>query len=143
MQYNLSNTLDIARLQERLQHLAKKGAVVDLTEKTFRSPNQNRYAHLLMGVVALEVGDSIEYVKANYFKKLCNPEIFVRKETDKYLGEVEELRSFTTLTVEEASLAIDRFKRWGREQGWVMPDAGDDALLREIEIAVGRYQQYL
>lgn len=143
MQYNLANQLDVARLQQRLNRLCKKGAVIDLTEKVFRSPNQNRYAHLLMGVVALEVGDSLEYVKANYFKRLCNPDIFVRKETDKFIGEVEELRSFTALTVEEASLAIDRFKRWGREQGWVMPDAGDDALLREIEIAVGRYQQYL
>lgn len=143
MQYNLANQLDVARLQQRLHRLCKKGAVIDLTEKVFRSPNQNRYAHLLMGVVALEVGDSIEYVKANYFKRLCNPDIFVRKETDKFIGDVEELRSFTALTVEEASLAIDRFKRWGREQGWVMPDAGDDALLREIEIAVGRYQQYL
>ena len=45
--------------------------------------------------------------------------------------------------MEETSLAIDRFKRWGREQGWVMPDPCDEQLLKEIEIMMGRYRQYL
>lgn len=135
MQYNLSSQLDVARIQERLNALLKKGAVVELTEKAFKTPNQNRYAYLLMGMVGLEVGEPLEYVKVEYFKKLCNRDIFV--------GQIEEIRSFTDLSMEETSLAIDRFKRWGREQGWVMPDPCDEQLLKEIEIMMGRYRQYL
>ena len=143
MQYNLSSQLDVARIQERLNALLKKGAVVELTEKAFKTPNQNRYAHLLMGMVGLEVGEPLEYVKVEYFKKLCNRDIFVRMKEDKFVGQIEEIRSFTALSMEETSLAIDRFKRWGREQGWVMPDPCDEQLLKEIEIMMGRYRQYL
>ena len=42
MQYNLSSQLDVARIQERLNALLKKGAVVELTEKAFKTPNQTR-----------------------------------------------------------------------------------------------------
>ena len=143
MQYNLASQLDVARLQERINHLLAKGAVVELTEKAFRTPNQNRYAHLLMGVVAMEVGESVEYVKEHYFKRLCNRDLFCITKQDKVVGQVEVLRSMTDLSMEETSLAIDRFKRWGHEQGWVMPDACDESLLKELEIMMGRYRQYL
>lgn len=143
MQYNLSSNLDVERICLRLEHLISKGVVVDLTEKAFKTPNQNRYAHLLMGVVAMEVGEPVAYVKEYYFKRLCNPAIFVITKQDRFAGEVEELRSFTDLSKEEMSTAIDRFIRWGREQGWVMPNPTDEALLKELEIMMGRYTQYL
>lgn len=143
MQYNLANELDTLRLKGRLRHLAEKGAVVELTEKAFKTPNQNRYAHLLMGIVAMEVGESLEYVKETYFKRLCNRDIFVVDRADKYAGQVEVLRSVTDLSKEEMSIAIDRFARWGREQGWVMPSPTDEVLMREVEIMMGRCKQYL
>ena len=143
MQYNLSSQLDVARIQERLTALLKKGAVVELTEKAFKTPNQNRYAHLLMGVVGLEVGEPVEYVKVEYFKKLCNREIFVRIKQDKFAGQVEVIRSSADLTKEEMSMAIDRFKRWGAENGIYMPNPGDESLLREIAIEMGRNKAYL
>lgn len=143
MQYNLANKLDTLRLQERLKHLSAKGAVVELTEKAFKTPNQNRYAHLLMGVVAMEVGEPVEYVKETYYKRLCNRDIFVVDKADRYAGQVETLRSITDLSKEEMSTSIDRFIKWGREQGWVMPSPTDESLLRELEIMMGRYKQYL
>ena len=143
MIYNLSDSFEREQFTTRAKLLSEKGTVVELTEKAFKTPNQNRYAHLLMGMVGLEVGEPLEYVKVEYFKKLCNRDIFVRLKEDKYVGQIEEIRSFTDLSMEETSLAIDRFKRWGREQGWVMPDPCDEQLLKEIEIMMGRYRQYL
>ena len=79
MQYNLATDLDQERFVNRANALLQKGVVVELTEKTFRSPNQNRYLHLLIGVVAMDTGVGLEYAKREYFKKLVNRDIFVIK----------------------------------------------------------------
>lgn len=143
MQYDLNNPLDLRRFQERSAALAKKGTVVELTEKVHRTLNQNNYLHLLIGIVALEVGEGVDYVKQYYFKRLVNPGIFVVTKHDPLAGEVETLRSSADLSKEEMTNALDRFIRWGREQGWVMPEPGDEELLRSVEIEMGRYQRYL
>lgn len=117
MQYNLSSQLDVARIQERLNALLKKGAVVELTEKAFKTPNQNRYAHLLMGMVGLEVGEPLEYVKVEYFKKLCNRDIFVRMKEDKFVGQIEEMRSFTDLSMEETSSPLTGLRGGAESRG--------------------------
>ena len=47
MQYDLTSDFQRKAFLARCDNLLEKGAVVELTEKTFRSPNQNRYLHLL------------------------------------------------------------------------------------------------
>lgn len=143
MTYDLSQTLDRERFRTRCFYLISKGVAVDLTERTFRSTSQNRYLHLLIGLVALEVGESVEYVKETYFKRLVNPSTFIVAKEDKLAGKVETLRSSADLTKEEMSTAIDRFKMWGRQQGWVMPDPGDTEILRQLEIEMSRQGRYL
>lgn len=143
MQYNLSTDLDQERFVNRANALLQKGVVVELTEKTFRSPNQNRYLHLIIGVVAMDTGVCLEYAKREYFKRLVNRDIFVIKKSDKFAGEIEDLRSSADLTIEEMSMAIDRFKRWGAENGFYIPNPEDTALLRDIEIEMGRLKMYL
>jgi hypothetical protein len=143
MQYNLATDLDQERFVNRANALLQKGVVVELTEKTFRSPNQNRYLHLLIGVVAMDTGVGLEYAKREYFKKLVNKDLFVIKRSDRFAGEIEDLRSSADLTIEEMSMAIDRFKRWGAENGFYMPNPEDTALLKEIEIEMGRLKMYL
>lgn len=143
MTYDLSQTLDRERFRTRCFFLISKGAAVDLTERTFRSTSQNRYLHLLIGLVALEVGESVEYVKETYFKRLVNPSTFIVAREDKLAGKVETLRSSADLTKEEMSTAIDRFKMWGRQQGWVMPDPGDTEILRQLEIEMSRQNRYI
>jgi hypothetical protein len=91
----------------------------------------------------MEVGETVEYVKETYFKRLVNPATFIVTKEDKLAGRVETLRSSASLTKEEMSLAIDRFKAWGRQQGWTMPDPGDDALLRQLEIEMNRQRVWL
>lgn len=143
MQYDLSKELDIDRFVTRANRLLQKRSVIDLTEKTFRTPNQNRYLHLLIGIVAMETGVTLEYAKTEYFKRLVNKDVFVVKVNDRYAGEVEKIRSSADLNKEEMSMAIDRFKRWGAENGWYLPNPEDESLLKEIEIEMGRMKMYL
>lgn len=143
MKYDLTSELDRQRFIARARKLLEKGGFVELRECTARTLSQNAYLHLLLGVVALDTGNDLQYVKTWYFKKIVNPDLFVVKKQDRLIGEVEVLRSTATLTKEETSVAIDRFKRWGNENGFYMPEPGDESLLREIEIEMGRQQQYL
>lgn len=143
MQYDLTRELDIERFIRRANALIENRKVVEMTEKTFRTPKQNRYLHLLIGVVAMETGVTIDYAKREYFKRLVNKDIFVVKVNDRFAGEVENIRSSADLNKEEMTSAIDRFKMWGTEQGWYMPNSDDESLLKEIEIEMGRMRHYL
>lgn len=143
MLYNLSNPLDRERFAARANALLQKGSVVELTERTLRSRNQNSYLHLIIGAVAMDVGVTLEYAKREYFKKLVNKDLFIRKEQDRFSGEIEVIRSSADLTIEEMSIAIDRFKRWGAENGFYLPSPEDKDMLKYIEIEMGRMRQYL
>ena len=143
MLYNLSNPLDRERFAAKANALLQKGSVTELTEKTLRTHNQNSYLHLIIGVVAMDVGVTLEYAKREYFKKLVNADLFIRKEQDRFSGEIEVIRSSASLTIEEMSIAIDRFKRWGAENGFYLPSPEDKERLRDIEIEMGRMRQYL
>ena len=143
MQYDLANNLQRQTFITRCKALLDKGVVVDLAERSFRSRNQNSYLHLLIGVVAMETGTTVAYAKEWYFKRLCNKDLFVTTRADRYAGQVELVRSSADLTQEEMSMAIDRFKRWGSENGIYMPSPGDESLLREIAIEMGRNKAYL
>lgn len=143
MIYNLSNEWDKQRLLAKVQKCVQAGSFVEFSEKKPKSNNQNRYLHLLIGVVAMECGTSIEYAKAEYFKRLVNGELFVYQAEDRILGTItERLRSINdeAVTSEKLAKAIDKFKMWGREQGFVMPDSEDVRLLALIEAEMGKHK---
>lgn len=143
MQYDLRNPLQNLQARRRLEALEKKGAVVEISEKSFRSSKQNSYLHTIIGIVAMETGVTLEYAKQNYFKVLVNPDIFLVEIPDPYVGKAKVLRSSADLTKEEMSTAIDRFKRWAYEQGIAIPEQGDDELLKEAMIEMGRNRAYI
>lgn len=143
MQYDLSNELQRKSFSARVEHLLGKGAVCELTEKTFRTKGQNNYLHLLLGVVAMATGNTLEDVKREYFKALVNPDIFIHRKTDRMGNTIVVYRSSADVSKEEMSTAIDRFKRWGAENGIYLPDPGDESLLQAIAIEMGRNNQYL
>ena len=143
MVYDLSSDFQRKSFLARMDNLMEKGAVVELTEKAFRSPNQNRYLHLLIGVVAIETGNTLEDAKKWYFKETCNPDLFHIQHRDKMGNCIDHIRSTAELTKEEMSTAIDRFKRWGAENGIYMPNPDDASLLKAIEIEMGRMKSYL
>ena len=143
MVYDLSSEFQRKAFLARVDNLMEKGAVVELTEKVFRSPNQNRYLHLLIGVVAIETGNTLEDAKKWYFKETCNSDLFHVQHRDKMGNYIDHIRSTAELTKEEMSMAIDRFKRWGAENGIYMPNPEDIHLLKQIEIEMGRMKSYL
>ena len=143
MVYDLSSDFQRKAFLARVDNLMEKGAVVELTEKVFRSPNQNRYLHLLSGVVAIETGNTLEDAKKWYFKETCNSDLFHVQHRDKMGNYIDHIRSTAELTKEEMSMAIDRFKRWGAENGIYMPNPEDIHLLKQIEIEMGRMKSYL
>ena len=143
MVYDLSSEFQRKAFLARVDNLMEKGAVVEMTEKAFRSPNQNRYLHLLIGVVAIETGNTLEDSKKWYFKETCNPDLFHVQHRDKMGNCIDHIRSTAELTKEEMSTAIDRFKRWGAENGIYMPNPDDASLLKAIEIEMGRMKSYL
>ena len=143
MLYDLSSEFQRKAFLARVDNLMEKGAVVEMTEKTVRSPNQNRYLHLLIGIVAIETGNTLEDVKREYFKALVNPDIFRSYKTDTRGNTIAVYRSTAAVSKEEMSMAIDRFKRWGAQNGIYMPNPDDASLLKAIEIEMGRMKSYL
>lgn len=143
MNFNFTKEVDIQRAKTRLDHLInKKSTSVELTEK--RTNKQNSYLHLILGWFAIEYRDTMRYIKENYFKKLCNPDIFVIERTDKYLGKTFELKSSSDITTEEMRIAIDRFRNWSAsEAGIYLPEANEDQFLKHIDEEMKRQAQWL
>lgn len=143
MQYDLTSDFQRKAFLSRVDLLLERGSVVEVTEKTFRSKGQNNYLHLLLGVVAMETGNTLEDVKREYFKTMVNPDIFLSHRTDNRGNTINVYRSTADVSKEEMSIAIDRFKRWGSDNGIYMPNPGDESLLREIAIEMGRMKSYI
>lgn len=143
MKLNLSLELDKARFVARCNALLQKGAFVELTDKSGKSREQNSYEHLLMGIVAMEIGESLDYVKENYYKRLVNPDIFVYEKTDPFLGKIKDTYSCKEISKEQTSVAIDRFKRWMNEQGYYAPSHLDEERLQDVWREMGRMEQYI
>lgn len=143
MTYDLSNVRHLAQIYTRLRALEERGAIVELREVTGRTKAQNSYLHLILGVVAMDTGNTLAYTKEMYFKRLVNPDIFVQEVNDLYVGKVQVVRSSAELSVETMSTAIDRFKRWAAENGIYIPEPEDKERLRDIELEMGRMKSYL
>ena len=145
MIYDLANELDRVRLEKRFKALLTARKVVEVKEyKPKRTSPQNRYLHALLGIVAIQTGNTLADVKTEYFKKHCNSEIFVTRKTDKMLGNVEVLRSSAELDTAEMTTAIDRFVRWYEtESGEVLPRPDDEAYIQAIEVEMAKHSYWL
>ena len=127
--YDTSNPLQKEQFKARSAKLAESGKVVELTEKKpKRSLQSNKYLHVILGYFACETGNTLEWVKQQYYKKLVNPSIFIRERDDKYLGRIKILRS----------------SNWASaECGIYLPSADEDRLIQLMEIEIGRNKDYL
>lgn len=146
MLYNLSNPLDIQSARTRLELLIRRGVVAELKEKEVRRTlSQNAYLHLLLGYFASQTGNTLEWVKQQYYKRTCNPDIFIAEKYDKTLKcNVKYVRSSASLTTDEMSLSIERFRNWASaEAGVYLPDAMNSAELAALQVEVERYKTYL
>lgn len=144
MLYDLSDDTDMRRFSTRCAALERAGARVELSERRPRTLSQNRYLHLLLGWFALEYGDTLEFVKEAYFKRLCNADLFCVRRPDRFLGEVERLRSTRDVTTAELTTAIKRFRAWSSKECGIYLPAPDEAdFLRVIEKETARQAIYM
>lgn len=134
MRYLLGDECERERLEFRLRRLAERGAVVDVREvRPTRSLPQNSYLHLLLQIFAAEYGCSPEEAKIDYYKRLCNRDLYEVVVTNKYGRRVRTLRSSTELDTAQMSQSIDRFRAWAARGGIELPDADN---LRGIDLAM-------
>ena len=145
MIYNTSNPLDKANFLLRAKKLAESGKVIELTEKKpRRSLPQNKYLHVILAYFGTQTGNTLEWVKQQYYKKLVNPDLFIREKEDKYLGRIKVLRSSADLDTAEMSLSIDRFRNWSAQEAGVYIPAADEAILiQQMEIEIERNKEHL
>jgi hypothetical protein len=144
MIYDSSNELDRKKAEERFKFLVSKGSRFELSEIRKRSLRQNSYLHILLGILALDQGETMDYVKEYYYKRHVNRHLFVIVKQDKILGNIETLRSSKDLTVEEMSASIEKLRNWAsNELGCYLPSADEESLLRMAEAEIERYKQYL
>lgn len=145
MIYDTSNPLDKANFLLRAKNLAESGKVIELTEKKpRRSLPQNKYLHVLLAYFGTQTGNTLEWVKQQYYKKLVNPDLFIREKEDKYLGKIKVLRSSADLDTSEFSLSIERFRNWAsQEAGIYLPSADEYIIIQQMEIEIERNKEYL
>ena len=145
MIYNLSSPLDKANFLLRTKKLAESGVIVDLTEKKpRRSLPQNKYLHVILAYFGAQTGNTLEWVKQQYYKKLVNPDLFIREKEDKYLGRIKMLRSSADLDTSGFSLSIERFRNWAaQEAGIYIPSADEAILIQQMEIEIERNKEFL
>lgn len=145
MIYNTSNPLDKANFLLRAKKLAESGKVIELTEKKpRRSLPQNKYLHVILAYFGAQTGNTLEWVKHQYYKKLVNPDLFIREKEDKYLGRIKVLRSSADLDTSEFSLSIERFRNWAaQEAGIYIPSADEAILIQQMEIEIERNKEFL
>lgn len=145
MYYNSKNPVDLKRAQTRFESLIKNGKSFELTEKQLkRTDSQNKYLHLILTWFSIESGNDIDFVKENYFKKLCNKDIFLITKTDRYLGQTEILRSSSEIDSAQMTTAIERFRNWSsQEAGIYLPEPNEDEFLKSIMIEAERYKQFI
>lgn len=146
MIYNPEKTIDCERAIEKLKYYITKKQPFELKRMAVsKSSNQNSYFHLLIGWFALEYGETSEYVKQEIIKKIVCPEIFKSEFINKKTGEIrEDWKSWSSLTKDEATYVIDKFKHYAsKEAGIYLPEPTNIVALREIQIQIKNHQHYL
>lgn len=146
MIYDLSNKVSADRYERRSKQLLSKGYLVELKQiKPLRTSEQNRYLHLILGWFAIEYGETLEYVKQEFFKKQVNAEIFKTEHTNKKTGEVRlDWKSTAQLNTKELTEAIDRFRTWSsKTAGIYLPSANEESYLKQIIVEMDLQKEYI
>lgn len=145
MYFDCEKEADVKRLLTRVQYLIDKKKKVDVTEKREkRTLSQNNYLHLILSWFCIETGNTLDFVKQEYFKKLCNSEIFIYEKEDRFLKTVQIIRSTADIDTKQMTIAIDRFRNWSAsEAGIYLPEANEDQFLEYIQQEMQKQQQWL
>lgn len=145
MIFNLKNEYEVPKFKDYVNRLFREHAVVEVKKKLpNRTLAQNSYLHLLLGYFASEYGCSLEEVKIDYYKRICNRDLFERKTINKKGKEVTYLRSSAELTTGEMTLSIDRFRNWSASvAGIYLPAANEQQMLIYAQQEIERNNEFI
>jgi len=147
MKYDLSNPLHRVQATTRLDALCKRGrGVVELREvRHGRTDRQNKYLHVCIAYLALQVGETAEYAKREWYKRAANRDVYEYAATDRLTGmEVTRLRSSRELSTDELTLTLERFRNWSaRVAGVYIPSPDEHELVERMEVEVERAREWL
>lgn len=144
MIFDLKNEYDIPKFKEYVNKLYQQKALVEVKKKLpNRTLAQNSYFYLLLSWFSLETGYSVEEVKIDIFKRLCNRALFEREITNKQGKTIKVLRSSSDLTTGEMTTAIDRFRNYSAAEGIYLPSPNEHDFLTHIQKEIERSKDYL
>jgi len=142
MLYNLNDEYSRQKFAARVRYLWDKRSLVELTDASRRSGQQNRYLHVCLGIIAVETGNSLEVVKQQIYKETVCPDIYVTIKDDPILGQVKIVKSSAKISREQMSESIDRLRKFAADHGIYIPSPDDEALLAQAEMEIANAQKY-
>ncbi len=144
MLFDLSNDADRHKFHEYADKLNNSKARCELTEKKSRTLRQNAYLHVCLAYFASEFGHSLEEVKLDIFKRMCNPDLFKAVRTNSRGENVEYLRSSASLDSEQLTVAIERFRNYSADiAGLYIPNPDEHAAIFEAQKQIDKYKDFL
>lgn len=145
MIFNLNNEYEIPKFKEYVNKLYEQKAIVEVKKKLpNRSTQQNRYFYLILSWFACETGYSVDEIKVDIFKRICNKEIFERYRENKHGEKIKYLRSSSDLDTLEMTTAIDRFRNYASAQaGIYLPSPNESQFLIYIEQEIERNKEFI
>lgn len=145
MLFNLNNPFELEKFKGYVNQLYAQKAVVEVKRKLGRrSLSQNSYLHLILSWFACETGYSLEEVKLDYFKRMCNRDLFERRKRNKEGKEISFLRSSAELSTGEMTTAIERFRNYSSaEAGIYLPGPNENDFLVYIQQQIERQKEFI
>lgn len=145
MIFNLNNQYEKESFKVYANKLYGEGAVIEIKKKhPNRTLAQNSYLHLLLGYFASEYGCSLDEVKIDFYKRICNKELFEKTGVNKKGVDVIYLRSSKDLSSSEISLSIERFRNWATSvAGIYLPAANEHQMLLYAQQEIERSKEFI
>lgn len=146
MIYNLKSEIEQQQAKDRLEWLISKEKRIELKElRGKRTTLQNAYLHLLLSYFALEVGETLGFIKLDIFKKTVNSDFFKTERKNPKSGKVrEDWRSSADLNTKQMTDCIDRFKNWSvQKTGIRLPETNEQQFLDHIQNEIDKNKQWL
>ncbi|HQO23097.1 MAG TPA: hypothetical protein PLH15_10615 [Spirochaetota bacterium] len=105
--------------------------------------SQLNYAHALFQIASMKSGLTFDEIKYDYFKRSCNPDIFIYERANPVTGEIKlSLKSIEDQSV-NITVAIERFKnRFAADYGFDLPEPNNKAELERYEYLAQFYQYF-
>lgn len=127
--YDLSSSVEQARLDRYVSRLKRGGKRVRLEEITERSIQQNKYLHVIIGGFSLEFGYTPEEGKMIY--KMCSKELFFYEKDG-----INFIKSSADLTVNEMTESISAFRSYSQSLGCYLPEPHEQDVLLAIQMEI-------